>query len=192
MKNLLKEIREFALASDVPIMQEDTLKFIVKILDEHQYQSVLELGTAIGYSSLYLATHLKQLQITTIERDEERYLLAQENINSSDYRPQIKSLWMDIFDYRPSDLFDVLIIDAAKAQNQSFFDLFKNNVRKGGCIIIDNMDFHGIDAKKAKADHRRNLSQMVEKIERFDQYIHENDYKYDRYNLGDGVLVVWM
>ncbi len=190
-EDALKSLREEALRTNIPIMQEETLDYIGSLITRHQYHTVLELGTAIGYSSLSLLHRVGQLSITTIERDEQRYLQAMENFNVFRTRDSIICHWMDVYDFETTACFDVLIIDAAKAQNQPFYERFKDNVRSGGCIIIDNMNFHGLDSKQAKKDHRRNLSIMLDRIEKFDAYIESSDLAYNRYDIGDGLLVIW-
>ena len=72
----IKEIREYAEKNNVPIMMDDGIKYLINYINKNQVKSVLEIGTAIGYSAIMMALSNKDLFITTIERDEKRYLEA--------------------------------------------------------------------------------------------------------------------
>ena len=83
MKNvyeIINEIRAYAKEEKVPIMMDDGLKFLIEYIAKNKIQSVLEIGTAIGYSSIMMALSNPSITITTIERDEKRYLEALKNI----------------------------------------------------------------------------------------------------------------
>ena len=79
-KVLLKEIEKYAKENKVPIMQKDGIKFLTNYVQEQGVKSILEVGTAIGYSAICMALVDPKIKITTIERDEERYLEAIKNI----------------------------------------------------------------------------------------------------------------
>lgn len=187
----IEDIKVYALEHEVPIMQDDTLNFISRLIQERKYEHVLELGTAIGYSAISLCMNNPMLDIVTLERDEERYLLALENILHHHLKHRIHTIWIDIYDYKTTKQFDMLIIDAAKAQNQAFYDKFKENVRPGGVILVDNMNFHGFKSDTDELAHRRNLRMMLSKIEAFDEYIaNSSDIISSRYDIGDGLLLI--
>ena len=77
------ELEEYALVKDVPIMQKEGIEYLIDELNKRNAESVLEIGSAIGYSSLMMATHVKGLHVDTIERDEERVEEAKKNIDKS-------------------------------------------------------------------------------------------------------------
>ena len=114
--------------------------FIIK----NQINSVLEIGTAIGYSSIMMALANPNVKITTIERDRDRYLEAIKNVKKFDLEDRITLIFNDALDVKIEDKFDLVFIDAAKGQNIKFFEKFSNNINKEGFIITDNMDFHGL------------------------------------------------
>ena len=70
----IREMKKYALDNKVPIMQDDGIDFLTTFVVKHQINSVLEIGTAIGYSAIMMALSNPNLKITTIERDRERYL----------------------------------------------------------------------------------------------------------------------
>ncbi len=76
----IKEIKEYAKEHKVPIMQDDGINFLTNFIIKHQITSVLEVGTAIGYSAIQMVLTSPTVKVTSIERDHERYLQALKNI----------------------------------------------------------------------------------------------------------------
>lgn len=193
MKKTLNQIRDEALDQSVPIMSDHSIEFIARVASRFSCMKILEIGTAVGYSSLKLLSLLPEVHITTIERDEERYRQAIEHIQMLKAEDAITALRMDAFDYVPDEWFDLLIIDGAKAQNQAFFDRFFPFVSKRGVVIVDNIDFHGhVSLSNSLGNDRRNLRQMVQKIAKFEQYIYSReDLLVEKVDVGDGMMVIY-
>ena len=85
--------------------------------------------------------------------------------------------------------FDLIIIDAAKSQNLNFLNKYKNNLNDNGLIIIDNLSFHGLVGTSSNIKSR-NLRQMVRKIERFIDYLNNNDeFSVEYIEVGDKIGV---
>lgn len=188
----INQIYKEAIEDHVPIMSTEAIEYITSKLIGINATRVLELGTAIGYSSISFASKIPNLIIDTVERDEQRHLRALENIRTTKLRERIHAYWLDIYDFESEHQYDALIIDAAKAQNEAFYLRFEDYVRKGGIIFVDNMDFHGLSSQDEALEHRRNLRMMLEKIERFDQYIEtRTDLNFERLAIGDGLLVIY-
>ena len=70
--------------------------------------------------------------VTTIERDEVRYLEALKNVKAFGLEDRITLIYNDAFDVSLSDKFDMIFIDAAKAQNKKLFEMFEKNLKKNG------------------------------------------------------------
>ena len=117
----LEEIREYAEENNVPIMTEDGIKFLTNYIKKHNIKKILEIGAAIGYSAIMMALVDEEIEITTIERDEKRYLEAVKNIKKFKLEDRINLIYKDAFDVKLDDKYDLLFIDAAKAQNIKFF-----------------------------------------------------------------------
>ena len=176
IRELINEIKEYGINNEVPIMSEETINTIQDIIKRNNIKSILEIGTAIGYSTICFAS-LKEIDnITSIERDKVRYSLACSNVEKSKLN-NIHLICDDALNTEINDKFDLLIIDAAKSQNRRFFDKYKNNLNKNGIIIIDNLDFHGYVGKSSEIKSG-NLRQMVRKIEKFIDFL-DNNSEYD-------------
>ena len=189
MVHLLEDIEKYALEKNVPIMQKEGIEFLTNYIKENNVKRILEIGSAIGYSAIKMALVDKEVFITTIERDKERYDIAIKNINDFSLNNQIEIINDDAFNVEIEGSYDLIFIDAAKAQYIKFFEKFEKNLSNDGVIISDNLDFHGL-TKDINSIKSRNLKQLVRKINKFVDYLKENE-KFDTifYDIGDGVAV---
>ena len=186
----VKEIREYARDNKVPIMNQEGIDFLTTFIIKHQIKNVLEIGTAIGYSAIMMSLCSPTLKVTTIERDEERYLEAIKNIKKLSLEDRITLIFNDALKTRVEGKYDLIFIDAAKAQNIKFFELFERNLSDGGFIITDNMYFHGLVKKNEKEIKSRNVRGIVRKIKGYITFLKENDdYNTTIYDIGDGIAV---
>ena len=186
----IKEIREYAEKNNVPIMMDDGIKYLINYINKNQVKSVLEIGTAIGYSAIMMALSNKDLFITTIERDEKRYLEALKNIKKLNLENRITLVFNDALDAKISEKFDLIFIDAAKAQSIKFFEKFEKNLNPDGTIITDNIKFHGLVDKKEEEIESRNLRALVRKVKNYIEFLRTNEhYKTEFLDIGDGLSV---
>ena len=185
--NLISDMERFAKKENVPIMQKEGLEFLISFIKEHDLKSVLEVGTAIGYSTILIKEAVNN--ITSIERDEKRYDIAVKNVELSNLN-NITLIKGDALDINITDKFDLIFIDAAKGKNKEFLDKFKNNLSENGYIIIDNMGFHGLVGKSETIEKRR-LRSLVRKIENFIKYMEEQtEFKVTKIDKGDGLYLL--
>lgn len=188
--SIIKKIKEYADQNNVPIMMDDGIDFLTTFIIKKQVKSVLEIGTAIGYSSIMMALCNPNVTITTIERDEKRYLEALKNIKQLKLEERITLIYNDALNVKLKDKFDLIFIDAAKAQNIKFFELFERNLNSGGSIITDNLSFHGLVDKKEEEIKSRNVRALVRKIKDYVDYLKRNTkYETQFYDIGDGISV---
>ena len=191
--DLSLEMKQYAQEFDVPIIQDQGLELMLQLLRIKQPQSILEIGTAIGYSSLMMARHLPNTRIVSIERDPKRYNEAIAYHERSSIKEQVTLLEADALEIANEELpiqkYDVIFIDAAKAQYQKFFEKYEPLLKEDGMIISDNLIFHGhiFDNNQKQS---RNLKQLVRKINRYNDWL-ANHPNYDTLLLpiGDGVAI---
>ena len=185
--DLISDMERFAKKENVPIMQKESLNYLISFIKQHDIKSVLEVGTAIGYSTILIKEAVNN--ITSIERDEERYNIAVKNVELSNLN-NITLIKADALDITITDKFDLIFIDAAKGKNKEFLDKFKSNLNEKGYIIIDNMDFHGLVGKSMTIEKRR-LRSLVKKIENFIKYMEEQtEFKVTKIDKGDGLYLL--
>lgn len=186
----IKEIKKYAITNEVPIMTDEGIDFLTNFIVDKNINKVLEIGTAIGYSSLMMALTNPNLVITTIERDEMRYLEALKNVKKFGLEKRINLIFNDALDVEIKDKdYDLVFIDAAKGQNIRFFEKFTNNLKTGGYVITDNIYFHGL-VDHPELIESRNLRQLVKKIKNYIVYLENNkDYDTEIIRLGDGISI---
>ena len=104
--NDIKEIKEYALENNVPIMQDSGIDFLTTFIIKKQIKNVLEIGTAIGYSAIMMALTSNDIHITTIERDETRYMEALKNIKKFNLEDRITLIFNDALNVKLDDDFE--------------------------------------------------------------------------------------
>ena len=140
----LKALEKYAEENNVPIIQKEGLNFILNYIKENKVKKILEIGTAIGYSAISMALIDKNIKITTIERNKEMFSLAKKNVKDFNLEKRINIIYADALEAEIKDKYDLIFIDAAKAQYIKFFFFFKSNLKENGAIITDNLNFHGL------------------------------------------------
>ena len=186
----LLDIEKYAKDNNVPIMLPDGIEFLLNYIKENSVKSILEIGTAIGYSAISMALISYDIKVTTIERDIDRYNEAIKNISDFSLENQINVIYADAFDVDLTEKFDLIFIDAAKSQYIKFFEKFKYNLNETGTIISDNLEFHGLVENKENVSLSRNVRGLVRKINEYVTFLKDNrEFKTDFYSIGDGIGV---
>ncbi len=191
--NIIQEMEAYAQENNVPIMELVGIEAMLQILRLIQPASILEIGTAIGYSAIRMAKALPEANIVSIERDEIRYTKALEYIEMTNTSSQIKVHLGDALDLagHPESLgtsFDVIFIDAAKGQYQRFFNSYENLLSPNGVIITDNVLFKGLVATE-DVDVKRTRS-LVNKIRTYNEWLMSNPkYITTILPIGDGIAI---
>ena len=190
MKETILEMERYAEANNIPIIEVDSIKFIMKYIKLNNVKSVLEIGTAIGYSAILMANASRDVEITTIEKDEKRYKEAIKNVNKCGLDKRIELVYNDALEVNlAGHSYDLIFIDAAKGGYIKYFEKFCNYLNPGGVIITDNLKFHGLVKNKSQVKSK-NLKGIVEKIEKYIEFLDNNkDYITKYYDIGDGLSV---
>ena len=187
---LIREMKQYAEVNNVPIMMDEGIDFLTTFILKNHVKNVLEIGTAIGYSAIMMALVDPNLKITTIERDEVRYLEALKNVKAFGLENRITLIYNDAFNVKLDEKFDLIFIDAAKAQNIKFFEMFERNLEYRGAIVTDNLKFHGLVDKKEEEIKSKNLKALVRKIKDYINYLKTNEkYNTEFFEVGDGISV---
>jgi predicted O-methyltransferase YrrM len=185
----MKAIERYADENNVPIMDKNGLKFLIDYIKFNDVKSVLEIGSAIGYSAINMALASLNVTVTTIERDEVRYLEAIKNIKRFNLDKRINLILADALDINIEEQFDLIFIDAAKGQYIKFFEKYASNVKNDGTIISDNIYFHGF-VEQVDRIEKKNLRQLVDKIKKYILFLQENkEFKTKFFRVGDGIAV---
>jgi len=188
--NDIREIKSYAKDNNIPIMQDEGIEFLTNFILKKQSKNILEIGTAIGYSAIMMALTKADAHITTIERDEARYMEALKNIKKFNLEDRITLIFNDALNVKLEDEYDLIFIDAAKGKNQDFFLQFEKNLTRDGYIITDNMYFHGYVEMEEENLPSKNIQGIVRKIKDYTYFLENHMlYKTTIYKIGDGIAV---
>ena len=188
-ENVIRKMEEYADEHGVPIMEKEGIEFLIEFIKHNKIKSILEVGTAIGYSAIKMALISDDITITTIERDEVRYLEAVKNVKALGLQDRINIVLGDALEYIPDGMYDLIFIDAAKSQYIKFFEKYTKNLNEKGYVISDNINFHGL-TNSDKSKLSRNLRQLIGKLERYITFLKENtEFKTRFFEIGDGVAI---
>ena len=184
------EMEQYAAEYNVPIIEKESIAFIMKFIKSNDIRDILEIGSAIGYSSILMATVSDDVKITTIERDETRYMECLKNVKKCGLQDKIDVVCQDALEVNLSGVaYDLIFIDAAKGQYTKFFEKYKYFLKPGGVIISDNLKFHGHVGNRNNIASR-NLKQLVGKIENYIDFLKNNEeFETKFYDVGDGLSV---
>ena len=182
------ELKEYAKINNVPIIQDMGLHFLRQVIMLKDVKNILEIGTAIGYSAIQMAK--LGANVDTIEINVDSYNIAIENIKKANLSDKINVFLDNALDIDLAKLgkYDLIFIDAAKAQYMNFFNKFKVLLNDKGVIVTDNLLFHGLVLDENIES--RNLRQLVNKIKKYNEWlIEQNDFETTIYDIGDGMAL---
>ena len=144
--DIFNQIKQTALERHIPIIMDDTLDAIAKILEKNKPTRILEIGTAVGYSAICFSKYLADGgKIDTIERDEERIIEAHKNIKDMQLENVIHIFEGDAVEILPTltDKYDMVFIDAAKGKYPFFLKEALRLLNRDGIIFADNILYKG-------------------------------------------------
>ncbi|MCI2774546.1 O-methyltransferase [Staphylococcus petrasii] len=190
--NHIEELRAYAEEHAVPIIDRLSLELVKQLIRIHQAKNILEIGTAIGYSSMQFASISDDISVTTIERDEDMIQQAKSNFEKFGYQSQIRLVEgnaLEQYSNVDDQEYDIIFIDAAKAQSKKFFELYTPLLKKGGLVITDNVLYHGFVAD-IDVVRSRNVKQMVKKVQKFNAWLMtQENYQTNFVNMDDGLAI---
>jgi len=189
----ISDIKKYAKQEAVPIIKDETQQFICEKIEEiaktKKEVHVLEIGTAIGYSAIQFARSAENVFVTTIEIDIDRHLKAQQNVSDSGLESRITTIYGDALVYPLEGSFDLIFIDAAKAQYIKFFEKYKANLTEEGIIVSDNLSFHGM-VEDLSLTNNYSTKKLVKKIQKYIDFLKSNEaFVTEFYKCGDGISV---
>ncbi|MEQ3306766.1 O-methyltransferase [Fusobacterium varium] len=183
---LILEMEAYAQKYNVPIVTKEVAEYLRFLVSSYKIKNILEIGTAIGYSGILMAKEIKENngKLYTIEIDEERYNLAQENFKKSGLS-NIISIKGDALEEvkKINDTFDFIFIDASKGHYMEFFEDSYKLLNEGGIIFIDNIMFRGYLYK----EYPKRFKTIVKRLDSFIDYLYKRDDRFVLLPFGDGV-----
>lgn len=171
MNLILEEIKKKALDEHVPIIMDDTLEVVIKIIKEKNPEKILEIGTAVGYSAIcFINNCSKNAKIDTIEKDEEKIKEANKNIVDMNLENRINIIEGDAVNILPKlkdNSYDMIFIDAAKGKYPIFLEHSIRLAKNNAIILADNILYKGyVLSNYNKHKQRTAVNHLREYIEK--------------------------
>ena len=182
---MLETLKVYAVEHHVPIINDEGLKFLKDSIEAFKVKNVLEIGTAIGYSALAMASF--GCKVDTFERDEDMIDQAKIHLDLMDHEKNVRLIPFDALTYNGKlRTYDLIFIDAAKAQYERFFDRYVPFLNPGGIVICDNLRFHDLNPEHVN----RHTRQLLRKISEFKTFLlNHQAFETSFYEIGDGMSI---
>jgi predicted O-methyltransferase YrrM len=188
-EGFLKELEVYAMENTVPIIQKEVRAFLGMLLKYKAPKNILELGTAIGYSSIFFSDHiLPGGKIITLEREDDYYNLAISNIKKAGKENVITVIKGDAFETvkKIDGTFDMIFMDANKSMYRYYLDTLLPRLSPGGIVICDNILYKGMVSCDDLAPRKQNT--IIQNLREFLSYIsHHPQLETSIVPIGDGV-----
>lgn len=183
------EIRTYGKENKVPITLDDTLSFLLETINANQCEEILEIGTAIGFGCIAMAENTNCTHIDTLEKDDNRYNIAKENIKNKGLENKISTYLCDAMEFLKTcnKKYDFIYLDGPKGQYITYLPYLTNLLNPNGIIFADNLNFHGMVTGEIEVT--KGCRAMIKGLKNYIQEITTNPiYETKIYKeIGDGV-----
>jgi len=185
MQNILNKIYQDSINEKIAPLKPHASNFIIDLINNNNYQTYLEIGSGLGYSSLVIYQNTKVKKITTIEKDGYRFKIAYQNLKSYE---KINLINLDCFDYFTDDKYDFILLDGPKTRLEKLFLKYIKLLNQNGIMIIDNIYLKNLADLRNKTN---NQVRILLKLNEFNQWIlNNNDYLIDLIDIDDGLMMI--
>lgn len=186
----IRELREEALSRGIPVADDETLNFLLLTLSIAQPRRILEIGTAVGLTSVAMLKCLPSARLTTIELEEERYLEAKQNFIKFGVNDRVNAYMGDAGEIiaMMDGEFDFVFLDGPKAQYEKYLFDLKRLMRKGAVLFADDVLLYGWVSGEVPTPQKRHS--IVDKLL---SYLHtvtnDEEFTTSVLDVGDGVAL---
>ena len=186
----IQALREDALARGIPVADDETLNFLLLTLSIAQPGRILEIGTAVGLTSVAILKSLPTAKLTTIELEEERYIEAKQNFAKFGVEGRVNAYLGDAGEIiaMMDGEFDFVFLDGPKAQYEKYLFDLKRLMRKGAVLFADDVLLYGWVSGEVPTPQKRHS--IVDKLL---SYLHtvtsDAELQTSVLDVGDGVAL---
>ena len=182
----INELKAICINDSIPILRDKTLEYIINIIKENKIKSILEIGTAYGYSSFAFNQIDCVNEILSIEKNKDNYLKAKNFLAGN---KKINLVNDDCFNFVPNKKYDLIFIDGPKSHQDQLFLKYSNYLEDNGFIIIDNIflkKYSSIDFNSLT----KNQQHLVKKVKEFQKWLeNNNEWNINILDIDDGVAI---
>ncbi len=187
-------LRAYAEENHIYIVKSDVERFLRTLLSIHKPKQILEVGTAIGYSAMFMLESAGEDSfVTTIERDETVLCQAKESVEKRGLSARIRFIFGDATDVLDnlSGTYDFAFIDAAKGKSRDHFDKVLSKMEQGGVIVTDDVLYMGMTASDELAT-KKHITITRRLREYLDYLCTDARFETVILPIGDGVAVTYI
>lgn len=189
----MEKLKRYAKENFIPIIRDETLKFLLETCKNASPKRILEIGTAIGYSGILLLKN-SDAQLVTIEKNEQRAAEALDNFKKYEVLSRVELKLGDALEEIEklkinSEKFDFIFLDGPKGQYFRYYPLLKELLSGGGTMFVDNVDLLGLIDSPEKVTHKNRA--MFNNMKKFISMV-ENDSEIEKkfYHIDDGFCII--
>ncbi len=182
--------RKDALSRGIPVADDETLQFLLLTLAAVKPTRILEIGTAVGLSTVAMLYECQNARVTTMELEEERYLEAKQNFADFDVSDRVTAHLGDAGEILAmmDGEFDFVFLDGPKAQYEKYLFDLKRLMKKGAVLFADDVLLYGWVSGEEPTPQKRHS--IVDKIRSYlDTVTKDRDFITSVLNVGDGVAL---
>jgi len=180
----IDHLQSSSLANHIPIARDNTLALLNYLVKVNKVINILEVGSAIGYSSIVLAFN-NDVYIDTLEINLDYFNIALANIRLAGLHQKINIVNIDAMLFNPCKTYDLIFIDAAKSKYIDYFSKFSTHLKSNGIIVCDN-----IKHNRLEFSNNKNMNSLINKIKKFNEWLSlNNNFETIFLDLDDGVSV---
>ena len=180
----LQKLKSTCLKNRIPIVRDKTIDLINQIIDDNNFTSILEIGTAYGYSAFAFSLNPNIKNITTIEKNTDNYLLACEYLKDI---KKISIINSDAILFNTDKKFDLIFIDGAKSHQEIMFEHCQKFLNNNGIIVVDNIYLKKFNGRKKLT---RNQKRLISKVKAFESWlVSKLDWNVKIIDIDDGVAI---
>ena len=182
--------REDALKRGIPVADDETLNFLLVLLQAIQPKRILEIGTAVGLSGAAMLSVCPNARLTTMELEEERYLEAKQNFADLGVAERVNAYLGDAGEILAmmDGEYDFVFLDGPKAQYEKYLFDLKRLMKEGATLFADDVLLYGWVSGEEPTPHKR--QSIVDKIRSYLNTITaDKDFSTSVINIGDGVAL---
>jgi len=185
---LIKEMETFAAGNKIPILDWMSAEFLEQLVLVSKPKNVLEIGTAIGYSSIRIARQLrKNASLDTIEKSRNNIKIAKEYIKHAQLTSSINILDGDALEIMPglAKKYDLIFLDADKEDYEKLFHYSLMLLEKGGILFVDNLLWHGYTAAKSVPESYKKSTKIIREFNKM--FMNAVSLQSTILSIGDGI-----
>lgn len=191
----LQKLEKFARANNIPVLLDESAKFLAEFVKKHQFKNILEIGTAVGYSGSIMLLSSECANLTTIEKNEDSFNRAIDTFKQLDLSNRVNQILGDGFEEinklkEQSKKYDLIFLDGPKGQYLFYYPVLLSMLQEDGCLLVDNVLFKGLVRSTEDVGHKKRA--MITKLRKFLNEIEtRDDLNTTIHEIGDGIAEIY-